>query len=410
MRRGRGATRPLCQQCGVASPPFTPGQGASHYTRRSAAPSVWRDDPTRRMFRIIDRYLLRELAQGAGATAVVLLLITAGGTFADVLNKVALGRLPGHVMFPVLGLRVFDALSVLLPVALFLGVLLGLSRLYRDAEMHVLAAAGMGARGLLRPTAWLAVPLAIATGLISLWLGPAAVRMSDTMVADANRSVIAAGLEPGRFVELPGRAGVIFVDSMNRDGSMLGRVFVETERATVTGTTLDLVTAAKGRLVTGGGDRYLELDQGYRFEGRLGEDDWRRMQFAQNGIALTAPRDDVDTSDPDHSLPTVALAAARETPAKAELAWRVAAPVTVLVLALLALPLARQSPREPRYGRLLLAILTYLLYANILALMRTGIGAGRVPAWLGLWPVHVVFGAAAAWLLWRQYRVKRSGA
>ena len=361
------------------------------------------------MLRIIDRYLLRELAFGVGASALVLLLITTGGTFADVLNKVALGRLPGNVMFPVLGLRVFDALTVLLPVALFLGVLLGLSRLYRDAEMHVLAAAGMGPRGLLRPAALLAVPLALVVGLISLWLGPAAVRAADALVADANRSVIAAGLEPGRFVELPGRAGVIFVDSMSRNGSVIGRVFVESERGAGEdgGSTLDVVTARGGRLSTGEGERYLELHDGYRFEGRLGQDNWRRMRFERNGIALAVPRDEDDRSDPAHGQPSRALMRAVEPDARAELAWRVAAPATVLVLALLALPLARQSPREPRYGRLLLAILAYLLYANLLALLRTGIGAGKLPAWIGLWPVHAAFAGVAAWMLWRQYRVRR---
>lgn len=359
------------------------------------------------MLRIIDRYLLRELALGVGATAVVLLLITTGGTFADVLNKVATGRLPGNVMFPVLGLRILDAMTVLLPVALFLGVLLGLSRLYRDAEMHVLGAAGMGPRGLLRPAALLAIPLALAVGLLSLWLGPAAVRTANSMVADANRSVIAAGLEPGRFVELPGHAGVIFVDSMNRDGTRLGRVFVESERLRADGTTtLDLVTAARGELSADSGQRYLALEDGYRFEGRLDQDDWRRMHYARNEIALSTPTDEDDRSDPAHALPSRVLWTSVEPAQRAELAWRIGAPVAVLVLALLALPLSRQSPREPRYGRLLLAVLAYLLYSNLLALLRSGIGSGVVPAWIGLWPAHLAFALAAGWMLWRQYRVR----
>jgi lipopolysaccharide export system permease protein len=362
------------------------------------------------MLRIVDRYLLRELAFGVGATALVLLLITAGGTFADVLNKVALGRLPGNVMFPVLGLRVFDALTVLLPVALFLGVLLALSRMYRDAEMHVLAAAGMGPRGLLRPAALLAVPLAMAVGLISLWLGPAAVRTSNAMVATANQSVIAAGLEPGRFVELPGHAGVIFVDAMNSAGTVLTHVFVENERSGGDGTsTLDLVTAAHGVLYrdSDGGQRYLTLTDGHRFEGVLGHDNWRRMRFERNEVALSTPRDEEDDSDPAHAQTSTTLMASADGDAKAELAWRMAAPVTVLVLALLALPLSRQTPREPRYGRLLLAILAYLLYANLLTLTRAGIAAGKLPGWLGLWWVHIVVAALAAWLLWRQYRSRR---
>lgn len=360
------------------------------------------------MLQIIDRYLLRELALSVAATALVLLVITTGGTFADVLRKVALGRLPGTVMFPVLGLRVFDAFSVLLPLALFLGVMMALSRLYRDSEMQVLAAAGMGAAGLLRPAAMLAIPLALLAAVVSLWLGPAAVREADAMVKVANRSVIAVGLEPGRFVELPGHAGVIFVDSMNSKGTRLGRVFIENERESGDGPArLDIVTAASGRLYHGSEEsgRYLALSDGHRFEGRLGLDDWKRMTFERNEIALTTPTADDGGSDTDHGKSSLALMRAGDLAARAELAWRISVPISVLVLTLLAVALSRQTPREARYGRLLIAILVYLLYANVLALVRAGIVQGRLPPWLGLWWVHLLVAGVAAWIVWRQYRV-----
>ncbi len=360
------------------------------------------------MLQIIDRYLLRELALSVAAAALVLLVITAGGTFADVLNKVALGRLPGTVMFPVLGLRVFDALTVLLPLALFLGVMMALSRLYRDSEMHVLAAAGMGAGGLFRPAAMLAVPLAVLVALVSMWLGPAAVREANLMVKDANRSVIAAGLEPGRFVELPGHAGVIFVDSMDSKGTRLGRVFIENERESKTGPArLDIVTAASGRLYHGSeaSGRYLALSDGHRFEGRLGQDDWKRMTFDRNEVALTTPTGDATDSSENHARPSLALARSDDPAARAELAWRISVPISVLVLALLAVALSRQTPREARYGRLLIAILVYLLYANVLALVRAGMVQGRLPPWLGLWWVHALAAGMGAWIVWRQYRV-----
>lgn len=360
------------------------------------------------MLQILDRYLLRELALSVAAATLVLLVITVGGTFADVLNKVATGRVPAAVMFPVLGLRVLDGMSVLLPVALFLGVMLALSRLYRDNEMHVLGAAGMGAAGLLRPATMLALPTALVAGLISLWLGPLAVRTANAMVQDANRSVIAAGLEPGRFVELPGRAGVIFVETMNTRGTELGRVFIENERENRDGSTrLDIVTAASGRLFQGSSEagRFLALEDGYRFEGVPGANDWKRMRFARNEVALVAPGGAEGNVEKLHGQATAALLASSDPAAQAETAWRLGTPASVLVLMLLAVALSRQRPREARYGRLLVAILVYLLYANLLAIVRVGLAQGRVPGWSGLWWVHLTFFATAAWVVWQQYRV-----
>ena len=355
------------------------------------------------MLRILDRYLLKELAFGTLGSAALLLVVTIGGTLSDVLSKVAAGRYPAGVMFPVLGLRVLDALSALLPVALFLGVLLGLARLYRDSEMHVLSASGMGPSGLLRPALLLAVPVTILVGVISLWLGPWSAAVSQAMVDNANRSVIAAGLEAGRFTELPGGNGVIYTQELSPDGQHLTRVFVASERVHPgTAPEVNLVTAARGRMFIDpqSGDRFLALSDGHRYSGVLGQSNWRLLDYRRNDLSLSsinASVDDAGAGAP-HEQTTFTLLRSQVPADRAELAWRIAAPLSVLVLALLALPLARQNPREPFYGRLLLAVLAYLVFANVLGIGRAEIMAGRSA---GAWLMALIEIAVAAFaLLW----------
>ncbi|WP_147692667.1 LptF/LptG family permease, partial [Vogesella mureinivorans] len=100
-------------------------------------------------------------------------------------------------------------LPLLLPLALFLGVMLGLGRLYRDSEMAVLASIGLGIADLKRAILALALPVALIVGLTSLWLSPMAQRAATRMIEEANKSLLVIGLEPGRFVELQGRPAVI---------------------------------------------------------------------------------------------------------------------------------------------------------------------------------------------------------
>ena len=142
------------------------------------------------MLSILDRYFLRELGQTMLATAIVLLAIMSGTTFAQVLKQVANGSFPASVMFQVLGLNMIQGLPTLLPLSAFIGVLYGLGRMYRESEMHVLASSGMGAGGLLRPMSLLAIVVMLLVAMVSLWLGPWAARTSDALVAAANRSVI----------------------------------------------------------------------------------------------------------------------------------------------------------------------------------------------------------------------------
>ncbi|WP_266170004.1 LPS export ABC transporter permease LptF [Dyella subtropica] len=363
------------------------------------------------MLSILDRYFLRELAQTVAAVAVVLLVILAGSAFARVLQQVANGSFPASVMFQVLGLNMLDGLANLLPLAGFLGVFWSLGRMYRESEMHVLASSGMGPGGLLRPVAILAMGLALIVGLVSLWLGPWATRTSDALVAEANRSVIAAGLDAGRFTELPGKGGIIFVDTLSRDGSVLGNTLIVTERAGKKGgpSVVKLVTGKSGQLYqdSNGDGRYLALHDGWQYEIPLGADNWRKMQYERNDASLSNVQNDNSDEDPAHTLGTFALSHVNTPNARAEFAWRITVPVMAVVLMMLSLPLSRQSPREPRYGRMLLAVLAFFLYFNLLVLCRSQIIKGHWHNAGPMWLVSLLLFAGAAWMFRNQYTARR---
>jgi lipopolysaccharide export system permease protein len=362
---------------------------------------------------ILDRYILREYLLGALAAVVVLLVIFTGSTFADIANKVATGRLPGGVMFTVLGLNLVNTLQALLPMGMFLGVLLALGRMYRDSEMHVLSASGFGPQGLLRPTAIFAVGAGIVVALVALWLGPLAARASNAEVEQANRSVIAAGLEAGRFTSLTGRGGILFANTVSPNGTKLGKLFVASERAGKDGTvSISVITADHGDLFHEGQEdnRFIALHDGYRYDIHLDADNWRVMQFQRNDIALSQPTDDSDDNDPESLRSTVSLIGDRDPVARAELQWRIAIPFGPLVLAMLALPMSRQGPRSSPVGRILIAVLAYLIIVNLMTLGRSFIASGKLAAPIGMWWVLIPVFAGAAWVFARQYATRRPSA
>ena len=355
-----------------------------------AEPVILRHRP--QLLRIIDRYLLRELVLSFLGVTAVLLLISIGETVIAVLNQVARGRIPADLLVAMIGLRSIDSLNVLLPLAVFLGVLLAYGRMYRDSEMAVLSASGLGIGGLMRPLFLLVVPIACLAALVAFWIAPAAVRFSQHLVDEANRSLLIAGLEPGRFVPLPGREGIIYVGDMSPEGSKFTRMFVESEQLEADGTSrINVITARSGELYrdTSGGDRFLALKDGFRVEGRPGKDDFRLLRFERNDIRL-ADNDAVDNSEAvKRAAPTRELLESVEPLQRAELHWRLAPAISVLVLALVALPLSRTNPRQPRYASLILAVLAYIVYANFLALGRVWMVHGKMPLAAGLWWIYV---------------------
>ncbi|HEX7915828.1 LPS export ABC transporter permease LptF [Rudaea sp.] len=373
--------------------------------------------------RIIDRYLARELLVSFVAATAILLLVSIGGTVADLLNKIARGRIPAELLFSLIGLRTVDALTLLAPLAVFIGVQLAYGRLYRESEMAVFAASGLPVTGLLRPLALLAVPLALAMALISFWLAPAAVRLSQSLVLQANRSLIIAGLEPGKFVELPNGDGMMYVERMSADGVQFKKMFVASERAVgidkntpdaaakaaSAPVRINVITAADGELYhdVNGAERYLGLNNGFRVEGIIGQDNYRLLRYARNDVKLTDSEPDASTDAVKRAAPTADLLRSEDLVQRTELQWRLAAPISTLVLILLALPLSKSSPRQPRYAGLIIAGLSWAIYYAFMNIARNQLVTGKLSFALGMWWVHVPVLLIALYLLWRSQQLPR---
>lgn len=358
------------------------------------------------MLRRLDRYVIVELFQALLAVMLVMLIVVIGGVLADTLSKIARGKVAATLLLSQVGLRSLEALVLILPLALFLGVLLGLGRLYRDGEMAVLAAAGYGPRQLLRPIALVALPVAVVLATLSFWLAPLAARTGNRMVQEASRSMLVAGLEPGRFVEIPGRDGVIYLGSMNPEGTRFGELFVYAEDAQG----IDIVTAESGHYFRDAmEERYLQLDNGYRVEGALDSAAFRTMRFERNTLRIPdAP--ETPLKNPTAELDTPSLLADPGPAARAELHWRLSAFIAPLLLAWLALPLSRSAPRRARYGKILFALLVYLLLTNLLGLGRAWLQQGLLPPGLGLWWIYALVVPLVAWLYRRDVRLPGGGA
>lgn len=350
---------------------------------------------------LIERHLTRQFAESVFAVAVVLLLVTLGALFADLISEIAKGKIPAGLLLSQLGLRSVRFITLVMPLALFLGLLISISRMYAESEMAVLASVGLGPQRLWKPLLLVSAPIVLVVGLASLWLAPLSAQRAKDMIEEANRSFLIAGLEPGRFVELPGKAGVLYVTELTPDGTHFQQLFVQRENEG----RLDIITAHQGNLeLVGDTARYLRLTDGFRVEGALGGRDFRMMRFQTNDIRV--PDREQDGKGDDLSADSTGELLASGLPKSvAEVHWRIAMPLFVAILAIFAMPLGRSEPRQPQYGLVLFALLVYIV-GMILMLLGTGlIGNGRFPAWLGLWWVHLPMLGLAIWLFLRDGRL-----
>lgn len=350
---------------------------------------------------IVDRYLFREVAQTWGAVTLVLLLILVSNRFAQFLGEAAAGSLPGGAVLTLIGLAALNYLLIVVPVGLFFAIMLALGRLYRDSEMTALRACGIGSWQVYRPVMAFTALLALALVVLSLEVGPWGVATSDAVRHRAERKAEFTHFEAGRF-KSPGGDGVFYAEGVGAGGRLRG-VFAETHSHGE----VQIVSAESGvqEPAPDGNGRMLVLANGYRYQGTPGTANFRMARFKHYGVRIASSGAGYASSSTD-AMPTAALWGLSTPKASAEIQWRIAFPVSALVLAFLAVPLARTHPRQGRYGKLFAAILVYVIYSNVLGVARVWVERGLAPAAIGLWWVPVSAIILALVLLWRQRELR----
>ena len=149
---------------------------------------------------LISRYILRETFAAWLIVVAVLLTILMTKQFADILGDAAAERLPRDAIGSIFALTTMRFLTLLTPIALFLGVMLALARLNRDCESAALAACGVGPGQLLVPVLTLTIALAAVVAWLSLFLNPAASARIDAIKQKAQQEMHLGALEPGKFM------------------------------------------------------------------------------------------------------------------------------------------------------------------------------------------------------------------
>jgi lipopolysaccharide export system permease protein len=358
---------------------------------------------------IIFRYLCREILSATTAVCVILLLVLMSGRFVKYLAKAVTGDMESGVIFAMIGYRIPGFLELTLPLAFFLAVLLSFGRLHIQNEMSVLKACGVSEKRLTGYTLILALFFAAITALLSLSVAPSGMAKAEALQkAEKQRSELDK-LMPKKFYSLSGGKGVTYAEGVTEDRE-LDEVFLAMAVGSeeTSNRSLVLVLADKGRQKQAEGssedgaeanaERYLVLDKGYRVEGIPGQHDYQITYFEEYGSRLEDSKP-LDTEPKTDAISTQDLLDSDDLELQATLQWRLSIPLLVLVVTLLAVPLARTNNRQGRFGKLLPAIVLYFTYLVSLNAMRGAIESGSVPVSVTMLPVHFVYLSLAIVLL-----------
>jgi LPS export ABC transporter permease LptF/LPS export ABC transporter permease LptG len=362
------------------------------------------------MFRIIDRYVIRELLLPFALSLAVLTFILVIPPVLRDAEELIVKGIAWTTFLHVLVLLLPQALALTIPMSVLLGILIGFGRLSGDREFVAMQACGVSPFRLLRPVAVVAVVATLATAHQIIVALPEANQtfreITFNVVANRaesnvkprvfygefpNRTIYARDVVPGGWRDVfladssqPGETTVYFAKE--------GRLRVEREKRLValelTRGTWHTTSVAKPDVYEGGDydSTVIHLDPNSVFPSLTPSKTEREMSIAELRASIVAG---AKLKDPGHSQ-------------RYMIQQKFSIPAASLVLALIGLALGISHRKDGRFASFVLGFGVIFGYYVVLWTMRAAAISGRLPAGLAAWIPNAIFGVAGvALLFWR---------
>ncbi len=359
--------------------------------------------------RILTRYILGEILSHTFIGCALFTFILFMPNLGQILEIVVRNSSPFTSVLQIFIFMLPNTFKVTIPMAVLVGILLGLSRLAADSEIIAMRASGLGIGYFVRVASIVAAGGTILGLVNSLFIAPGANQAIIEMQQSLETSQASYLIQPRVFYE-DFRNYVLYVQDVRAGTGAANwrQVFM----ADVTDPTTPLVTTAASATVVNDSSQVLlmRLRDGARHETVAGRpDEYNISTFSTTDMPLALnAQSDVHLGRMDaaiYALPMSTLLNRIKSPDNKryllELHSRFSYPVACVVVMLVGVPIGVISRRGGKSSGFVFTLLLVILYY---VLSYTGIALGRqdkLPAFLAVWLANILFAAAGLFLLWQ---------
>ncbi len=349
---------------------------------------------------LFDSTVRRELARGFGATLVVILTIVLTMFLIRTVGQAADGAVAPQDVVLLLGYVALGHLPTMMALSLFVAVVITLGRMYRDSEMAIWFASGVGLTRFVRPVLRTGWPVLLVVGLLLLVVWPWGNLNSMELRDRYQQRSDLSRITPGVFQTSSDGQRVFFIERESSDGVNARNVFILGQQEHG-----ESVTSARaGRLESEGDDRYLVLERGQRNDVDRESGERTLSSFESYRVLASEHAAHAAESVPPKATGTLELIRRPSPRNEGELTWRFGLLLGAANLLLLGIGLAATNPRRASNWNLLFALLAFVVYYNLINLSQAWVAGGRMamgPALLGLHGAAFAFALALLW--WRDH-------
>jgi lipopolysaccharide export system permease protein len=345
---------------------------------------------------LFDSTLRRDLARTFGATLVVIITIVLTMMLIRTLGRAAGGQVAPQDVVLLLGYVALGQLPTMIALSLFIAVVATLSRMYRESEMTIWFASGVGLTRFVGPVLRVGWPALLVVGILALFVWPWQNERSVELIERFERRSDLSRVSPGQFQTSSDGVRTFFIERDAADARTGRNVFILTTQPT----TETVTSARSGHIEVNGDDRSLVLTRGQQNEEnmRTGEKTLARFESyrAQVGERLVSSMDDL----PPKARSTFDLLTLPTNRNLGELVWRLGLLFGAANMMLLGIGLSASNPRRASNWNLLFALLTFAVYYNVINLTQAWVASGKSSMGATLLFAHGGAFVIAMMLLW----------
>jgi len=344
--------------------------------------------------------LTKELFYTSLSTILILSGVVIAQRSVYIFRLAAKGIIPNDAIDTILVFNLLKHLPLLLSLTLFLTVLITLTRWYKDSEMVIWFTSGLSLSNFIKPIIIFSVPIITLIATLSFYISPWAVHKAEEFKKGLKNRDELATITPGIFKESKSDNRIFYIEGFSELGNIVKNVFVQS----IQNSKIGVIIANEGeRMENKRGEDYIIMKEGRRYEGRSNSQEFSTTYFEEYGILIEKETAKVITvGEVYEAKSTLELLKSDSTRYKAELYWRLSLPISALLLVFLAIPLSFINPRSGRSVNIILALLLFVIYNNLLGVSHSIVSIGNTKILYGLWPVHLSFATITMYLFYRR--------
>ena len=328
---------------------------------------------------ILSKSLNVEVFKSTLGILLIFFFLVVGSRFVGYFEQASEGLLEPNLIYKIIILRFPDFITLLMPLSFFLGVIITISRLYSEREIYGYISGGLSQNSIIRYLIPQAFIFFFVTIVLSIYIAPYTKELSKEIISIDTIEEQIESIKPKNILALKENDGFIYVEDKNKDTLEKSTIFLSENNSE----TLILADTFKYNKLNSSIE--LEFKDGSVYQNIFNENPSIISEFGE----LKIPLDNNESKISGLSLSKLFDYSSESS--KSQMQWNISIPLTIFILLVLGVHIAKVEPRQGRLSVMLPAIFIYILYLSLLILARESFVESSKNTHNYIWFVHTLF-------------------